>query len=115
MRAYVIQVRRVGRAFVTAACATESFGLRLNSVEFVVVLKWWLVCIVRSCGESLNSFGDHLLCCKLGGFYQRNNVIRNVLWHLCQAAGIRATPEVNWRTGNIFSKFARIFSEFVGW
>ena len=68
-----------------------------------VLLKWWLGLPVLSgadspecpsCGEALDSFGDHLLCCRKGGFYQRHSAIVGLLWHLCRAQGLPVSLEV---------------------
>ena len=67
-------------------------------------MKWWLGVSLTtpsvsatcpSCGDALDSFGDHLLCCRKGGFYQRHTAVVRQLWHMCTAAGLTASCEVS--------------------
>ena len=68
-----------------------------------MLMKWWLGCPLFPahthpqcplCGDSMDSFGDHLLCCKKSGFLQRHSAIVRHLWHMSTAAGFRAETEV---------------------
>ena len=85
-------------------CPTETLGLRLQPDEFIILLKWWLglpllppdqYAECSSCGEPLDIFGDHLLCCRKAGLIQRHNAVVQSLWHHCTAAGLHATPKVS--------------------
>ena len=85
------------------ACPSSGLGLRLNPTEFMVLLRWWLgIPLVPadtslscpSCGDSMDCFGDHLLCCKLGGFWTRHKAIVDMLYHFGRAAGLTVTLEV---------------------
>ena len=85
-------------------CPTEALGLRLQPDEFIILLKWWLglhllppdqYAECSSCGEPLDIFGDHLLCCRKAGLIQRHNAVVKTVWHHCTAAGLHATPEVS--------------------
>ena len=49
----------------------------------------------RSCGEPLDVYGDHFLCCRKAGLIQRHTAVVQALWHQCTAAGFHATPEVS--------------------
>ena len=85
-------------------CPTEALGLRLTHAEYSILLKWWLginllalgsIHTCSSCGDTMDAFGDHLLCCKKGGLIQRHTTICKQLWHMSTAAGLHATCEVS--------------------
>ena len=78
-------------------CPSGYLNLQLTPTEFVVLLKWWLglplaptetVATCPQCGEVQDCFGDHALCCKRGGMYQRHNAVVDVLCEWAAAAGI---------------------------
>ena len=86
------------------ACPCESLGLRIPGPEYCVLAKLMLgqpifpvdadlVC--NQCGDCMDPFGDHLLCCKKGGLAQRHAAIVSNLWHACTSAGFSVTCEVS--------------------
>ena len=97
------RLRCIADSFASPTCPTEALGLRLNREEVIVLLKWWLGLSVipasdslgcPSCRAALDSFGDHLCCCRKGGFYQRHSAIVGLLWHRCRAQGLLVALEV---------------------
>ena len=86
------------------ACPTAALGLRLQPSECTVLSKLYLGEPVmplnqplncEACAESMDAYGDHLLCCRKSGFIQRHQTLASQLWHLCTAAGFNATSEVS--------------------
>ena len=86
------------------ACPVDTLGLRIPPAEYTVLGKLLLglpilpvdvdlVC--NQCGDCMDPFGDHLLCCKKGGLTQRHTAIVSHLWHMCTAAGFNVTCEVS--------------------
>ena len=85
-------------------CPTAANGLRLQPSEFCVLNKLYLgepilplntALSCEACAESMDAFGDHLLCCRKSGFIQRHQTIVQQLWHFCNTAGFNATCEVS--------------------
>ena len=73
-------------------CPTAANGLRLQPSEFCVLNKLFLgepilplntALICEACAESMDAYGDHLLCCRKSGFIQRHQTIVEQLWHFC--------------------------------
>ena len=86
------------------ACPTAALGLRLQPSEFSVLNKLYLgepvlpqsvTLNCELCADSMDAYGDHLLCCRKSGFIQRHQTVAKQLWHMCTAAGFNATCEVS--------------------
>ena len=84
------------------SCPSPALGLRLASVEFCVLMKWWLglpLCSrpgVRcpACAEAMEVFGNHLLCCRKGGFHLHHWAVVQQLYLMAQAQGLAVSIEV---------------------
>ena len=83
-------------------CPTAANGLCAPS-EFCVLNKLFLgepilplntALICEACAESMDAYGDHLLCCRKSGFIQRHQTIVEQLWHFCTTAGFNAICKV---------------------
>ena len=77
-------------------CPVENLGLQLTPSEFTILLKWWLGISLLplddlddpnvgcpSCGEAIDVYGDHFLCCRKGGMIQRHSAVVEHLWNIC--------------------------------
>jgi hypothetical protein len=84
-------------------CPMEPLGLSLRPEEFTVLIKWWLGLNVAPlveastcplCGDTMDVFGDHVLCCRKSGFYTRHQAVVEFLWYVTTAAGFGVHQEV---------------------
>ena len=78
-------------------CPIASCGLSFTPAEFSILSRWWLglnlvpVCTTpycTSCGDAMDAFGDHALCCKKAGMIERHTHVVQFFWHLATAAGL---------------------------
>jgi hypothetical protein len=81
----------------------KGMGVQLGAAKYRLLLRWWLgIKVVQGdggapcplCGESLDPFGDHLLCCKKNKLVQRHNAVRDALAMVFREMGIRCQTEV---------------------
>ena len=86
------------------ACPTVALRLRLQASEYTVLHKFYLgepllplnqTLTCEACADSMDAYGDHLLCCRKSGFIQRHQALAKQLWHMCNPAGFNATCEVS--------------------
>ena len=84
-------------------CPIASCGLSFTPAEFSILSRWWLglnlvpVCTTpycTSCGDAMDAFGDHALCCKKAGMIERHTHVVQFFWHLATAAGLHVDVEV---------------------
>ena len=78
-------------------------GLQLGACKYRLLLHWWIgTKIVPGdggapcplCGEPLDPFGDHLLCCKKNKLVQRHNAVRDALALVLKENRVRCETEV---------------------
>ena len=75
----------------------------IPDTEFRLLLRWWLGLPILPtgvtlpgcplCKESIDPFGDHLVCCEQNGCAQRHNAFRNAFFALCVRSGLAAQKE----------------------
>ena len=70
--------------------------------DFRHLLRWWLGAplLVGSdatacplCGEFIDPFGDHIVCCRKNGITERHHAIRDALLAACARVGAAARKE----------------------
>ena len=83
---------------------SEALGSKVAGPEYRALIRWWLGVPFLSgtevgapcplCSEPMDAFGDHLVCCKKNGPWQRHNALQGV-WHgAFLRAGIACRREV---------------------
>ena len=81
----------------------KGMGLQLGASKYRLLLRWWLGAKVLPndggapcpmCGDALDPYGDHLLCCKKNKLVQRHNAVRDALAMVLKEKGIRCMTEV---------------------
>ena len=75
----------------------------IPDAEFRLLLTWWLgLPILRTgvtlpgcplCGEAIDPFGDHFVCCERNGCTQRHNAVRDAFFAMCVRAGMAVEKE----------------------
>ena len=74
----------------------------LPNEDFRLLLRWWLGChlVVGAdstpcprCGDFVDAFGDHFVCCRKNGMTERHNALRDCLHGACERAGAPARKE----------------------
>jgi len=77
-------------------CPCVGAGLCLSNPEFKVLCRWRLGSELISpqgqacpmCGDVLDAFGDHLVCCHKNGLTKRHNAVVDCLAKFIKAAGL---------------------------
>ena len=75
----------------------------IPDAEFRLLLTWRLgLPILRTgvtlpgcplCGEAIDPFGDHFVCCDRNGCTQRHNAVRDAFFAMCVRAGMAVEKE----------------------
>ena len=102
---------RVRRASQKGPVATAWLGAlpsraartEIPDAEFRLLLRWWLGLPILPtgvtlpecplCRESVDPFGDHLVCCEQNGCAARHNAFRNAFFAVCVQHGIAVEKE----------------------
>lgn len=76
----------------------------IGDVDYRVLLRWWLGLPLLplgqtlpgcpACGEPVDPFGDHFVCCDKNGSTRRHNALRDALFDALVQASIPAAKEV---------------------
>ena len=76
---------------------------QIGDTEFRLLLRWWLGLPILPtgdtlpgcplCGDSLDPFGDHFVCCEQNGCTQRHNAFRDAFFALCVRYGVKVDKE----------------------
>jgi hypothetical protein len=81
----------------------KGIGMRVGASKYRLLLRWWLGAKLLSCaggppcplcGDALDPFGDHLLCCKKNKLVQRHNAVRDALALVLKEKGVHTRTEV---------------------
>ena len=85
-------------------------GTVLSDVDYRSLCRWWLGlpilpqgCILppcSACGEALDTYGDHLVCCPQNGLTRRHHALRDAWSSLLTKAGASHAKEVEAPSGN---------------
>jgi hypothetical protein len=77
----------------------------ISDVDYRILLRWWLGlpllpvgCTLPgcpACGEPVDPFGDHFVCCDLNGSTRRHNALRDAMFDVLVQGSILAAKEVN--------------------
>ena len=87
-----------------------AMGTVLSDVDYRSLCRWWLGlpllpqgCILppcTACGEALDTYGDHLVCCSHNGVTRRHHAMRDAWSALLTKAGVSHAKEVEAPSGN---------------
>ena len=79
----------------------------INDVDYRVLLHWWLGLPLLpigctppgcpACGEPVDPFGDHFVCCPKNGITRRHNALRDAIFEVLVQNAIPAAKEVTSR------------------
>ena len=81
----------------------KGMGMQLGASKYRLLLRWWIGAKIVTgdggspcplCGEPLDPFGDHLLCCKKNKLVQRHNAVRDALALVLKENRVRCETEV---------------------
>ena len=81
----------------------KGMGVQLGACKYRLLLRWWIGTKIVAgdggapcplCGEPLDPFGDHLLCCKKNKLVQRHNAVRDALALVLKENHVRCETEV---------------------
>ena len=81
-----------------------SLGMSFAPPEFQVLLRWWLGLPQRQtpregdtgprCGDAMDPFGDHAVCCRLKNFYMRQNMVADAVSRVLAGAGVHTDRDL---------------------
>ena len=76
----------------------------IHDADYRLLLRWWLglplLPVGRTlpgcplCGEPVDPFGDHFVCCKQNGSTRRHNALRDAIFDVLVSASIPSAKEV---------------------
>ena len=81
----------------------------ISDAEYRLLLRWWLglplLPLMKTlpgcplCGEAVDPFGDHFVCCTKNGNTRRHNALRDALFDVLLSGSIPAAKEVTVANG----------------
>jgi hypothetical protein len=85
-----------------AALPSQANHTIITSEDYILGVKWWLGLPLVSdtqqtcpgCAAQVDSFGDHLMCCKRNNFALRHNSVQDALFNILSATGQGVQKEV---------------------
>jgi hypothetical protein len=76
----------------------------INDADYRLLLRWWLGLPILPvgqtlpgcplCGDAVDPFGDHLVCCEKNGNARRHNALRDAFFDVLVASAIPSAKEV---------------------
>ena len=75
----------------------------IGDADYRILLRWWLPLLPLQqtlpgcplCGEAVDPFGDHFVCCAKNGNTRRHNALRDAIFDVLLGGAIPAAKEVN--------------------
>ena len=89
-----------------SAIPSRALGMEISPPIYRILLCWWLgLPLVAStdnddtldcpfCGDAMDCYGDHILCCNKAEFYSRHQAVVKCATAFLAAAGLRVANEV---------------------
>ncbi len=75
-------------------CSPSAFRLLMRwHLGEPIIPREWVGVACPGCGDSLDAFGDHAVCCAKGGWWARHFTVQEFILQDCRAAGLPCARE----------------------